>query len=195
MKNTLKCSLYLLARIVLVCMLSFMAIPLSSMAPSVLNPILAILYTGMLIYFFVLTTWYEGGKDANRVEIGTMKPMPYKGYLSAFIVTIPLMINSYAMYAISSDSENIVINVLRIIKVIFAFSTSYAITLFTSTSEADILEGAETQASDALAAVIVFCVIYFVASICAGIGYTFGFKKIQVFEPLKKQITGLFKKQ
>lgn len=194
MKNVFKCSLYLLARIILVCMLSFMAIPLSSMAPSVLNPILAVLYTGMLIYFFVLTMWYEGGKDANRAEIGTMKAMPYKGYLSAFIVTVPLMVNSYAMYAISSESGNVIIDALRIIKVIFSFSTSYAITLFTSTSEADILQGAETQQADALAAVIVFCVIHFAASICAGIGYTFGFKKIQVFEPLKKQIAGLIKK-
>ena len=194
MKNTLKCSVYLLARIILVCMLSFMALPLSSMYPPLFNPVLAILYTFMLIYFFVLTMWHEGGKDANRVEIGAMKPMPYKGYLSAFIVTIPLMINSFAMYAIGPEVRNAVVSVLRVIKVIFSFSTSYAITLFTSTTESDILEGAQTQASDALSAVIVFCVIYFVASICAGIGYTFGYKKIEVLNPLKKQITDLFNK-
>lgn len=194
MINTLKCSLYLLARIILVCMLSFMALPMSSMAPDIFNPILAILYTFMLIYFFVLTTWYEGGKDANRVEIGTMKPMPYKGYLSAFTVTIPLMINSYAMYVIGPDVKNIFVSILRIIKVVFSFSTSYAITIFTSTAESDILEGAATQASDALSAVIVFCVIYTIASICAGIGYTFGYKKIEVFNPLKKMIMGLFTK-
>ena len=194
MKNTLKCSVYLLARIILVCMLSFMALPLSSMYPPLFNPVLAILYTFMLIYFFVLTMWHEGGKDANRVEIGAMKPMPYKGYLSAFIVTIPLMINSFAMYAIGPEVRNAVVSVLRVVKVIFSFSTSYAITLFTSTTESDILEGAQTQASDALSAVIVFCVIYFVASICAGIGYTFGYKKIEVLNPLKKQITDLFSK-
>lgn len=194
MKNTLKCSVYLLARIILVCMLSFMALPLSSMYPPLFNPVLAILYTFMLIYFFVLTMWHEGGKDANRVEIGAMKPMPYKGYLSAFIVTIPLMINSFAMYAIGPEVRNAVVSVLRVVKVIFSFSTSYAITLFTSTTESDILEGAQAQASDALSAVIVFCVIYFVASICAGIGYTFGFKKIEVINPLKKQIMDLFNK-
>lgn len=194
MKNTLKCSVYLLARIILVCMLSFMALPLSSMYPPLFNPVLAILYTFMLIYFFVLTMWHEGGKDANRVEIGAMKPMPYKGYLSAFIVTIPLMINSFAMYAIGPEVRNAVVSVLRVVKVIFSFSTSYAITLFTSTTESDILEGAQAQASDALSAVIVFCVIYFVASICAGIGYTFGYKKIEVLNPLKKQITDLFSK-
>ncbi len=194
MKNTLKCSVYLLARIILVCMLSFMALPLSSMYPPLFNPVLAILYTFMLIYFFVLTMWHEGGKDANRVEIGAMKPMPYKGYLSAFIVTIPLMINSFAMYAIGPEVRNAVVSVLRVVKVIFSFSTSYAITLFTSTTESDILEGAQAQASDALSAVIVFCVIYFVASICAGIGYTFGYKKIEVLNPIKKQITDLFSK-
>ncbi|MBO5036794.1 MAG: hypothetical protein J6B51_02170 [Clostridia bacterium] len=194
MKNTLKCSVYLLARIILVCMLSFMALPLSSMYPPLFNPVLAILYTFMLIYFFVLTMWHEGGKDANRVEIGAMKPMPYKGYLSAFIVTIPLMINSFAMYAIGPEVRNAVVSVLRVVKVIFSFSTSYAITLFTSTTESDILEGAQTQASDALSAVIVFCVIYFAASVCAGIGYTFGYKKIEVLNPLKKQITDLFNK-
>ena len=194
MKNTLKCSVYLLARIILICMLSFMALPLSSMYPPLFNPVLAILYTFMLIYFFVLTMWHEGGKDANRVEIGTMKPMPYKGYLSAFIVTIPLMINSFAMYAIGPEVRNAVVSVLRVVKVIFSFSTSYAITLFTSTTESDILEGAQTQASDALSAVIVFCVIYFAASVCAGIGYTFGYKKIEVLNPLKKQITDLFSK-
>jgi len=194
MKNTLKCSVYLLARIILVCMLSFMALPLSSMYPPLFNPVLAILYTFMLIYFFVLTMWHEGGKDANRVEIGAMKPMPYKGYLSAFIVTIPLMINSFAMYAIGPEVRNAVVSVLRVVKVIFSFSTSYAITLFTSTTESDILEGAQTQASDALSAVIVFCVIYFAASVCAGIGYTFGYKKIEVLNPLKKQITDLFSK-
>ena len=194
MKNTLKCYVYLLARIILVCMLSFMALPLSSMYPPLFNPVLAILYTFMLIYFFVLTMWHEGGKDANRVEIGAMKPMPYKGYLSAFIVTIPLMINSFAMYAIGPEVRNAVVSVLRVVKVIFSFSTSYAITLFTSTTESDILEGAQTQASDALSAVIVFCVIYFAASVCAGIGYTFGYKKIEVLNPLKKQITDLFSK-
>ena len=194
MKNTLKCSVYLLARIILVCMLSFMALPLSSMYPPLFIPVLAILYTFMLIYFFVLTMWHEGGKDANRVEIGAMKPMPYKGYLSAFIVTIPLMINSFAMYAIGPEVRNAVVSVLRVVKVIFSFSTSYAITLFTSTTESDILEGAQTQASDALSAVIVFCVIYFAASVCAGIGYTFGYKKIEVLNPLKKQITDLFSK-
>ena len=194
MKNTLKCSAYLLARIILVCMLSFMALPMSSMAPNIFNPILAVLYVFMLIYFFVLTMWYEGGKDANRVETGIMKPMPYKGYISAFIVTIPLMINSYAMYAVGPEVRNIFVSILRIIKVVISFSTSYAITLFTSTTESDILEGAQTQASDALTAVIVFCVIYTVASVCAGIGYTFGYKKIEVFNPLKKMIMGLFTK-
>jgi len=175
-------------------MLSFMALPMSSMAPDILNPILAILYTFMLIYFFVLTMWYEGGKDANRVETGVMKPMPYKGYLSAFIVTIPLMINSYAMYAIGPEVKNIFVSILRIIKVVVSFSTSYAITLFTTTSESDILEGAPTRAGDALTAVIVFCVIYLIASVCAGIGYTFGYKKIEVINPLKKMIMGLFTK-
>jgi hypothetical protein len=194
MKNTLKCSLYLLARIILVCMLSFMAIPLSSVAPGILNPILAVLYTGMLIYFFVLTMWHEGGKDANRVETGSMKEMPYKGYLAAFIVTVPLMANSYAMYAVGADISNPVIMALKIVWTVSAFSTSYAINLFTSTSEANIMEGTPTLSSDALTAVIVFCVIYFVASICAGIGYTFGFKKIEVFPKIKKFFTDLFKK-
>ena len=194
MKNTLKCSLYLLARVILVCMLSFMAIPLSSVAPNILNPILAVLYTGMLIYFFVLTMWHEGGLDANRVEIKTMKPMPYKGYLAAFIISLPLMANSYAMYAVGSDVSNPVIRALKIVWVVSAFSTSYAINFFTSTSEADILEGAPTQSSDALTAVIVFCVIYFVASICAGLGYTFGFKKIEVVSKLKEKFLALFKK-
>ncbi len=194
MKNTLKCSLYLLARVILVCMLSFMAIPLSSVAPSILNPILAVLYTGMLIYFFVLTMWHEGGLDANRVEIGAMKQMPYKGYLAAFIVSVPLMANSYAMYAAGSDVNNIVIRILKIVWTVSAFSTSYAINLFTSTTESDIMEGTQTLSSDALTAVIVFCVIYFAASICAGIGYTFGFKKIEVFPKIKKFFADLFKK-
>ena len=194
MKNTLKCSLYLLARIILVCMLSFMAIPLSSVAPKILNPILAVLYTGMLIYFFVLTMWHEGGKDANRVETGIMKPMPYKGYLAAFIVTVPLMALSYAMYAIGNEAKNVLLDALRILKLIFSMSTSYAIMLFTSTTENDILTGAQTRASDALAAVIVFCVIYFVASICAGVGYTFGYNKIEVVSKIKEKFTSLFKK-
>ena len=194
MKNTLKCSLYLLARVILVCMLSFMAIPLSSVAPSILNPVLAVLYAGMLIYFFVLTMWHEGGLDANRVEIGSMKPMPYKGYLAAFIVSVPLMANSYAMYAVGSDISNPVIKALKIVWTVSAFSTSYAISLFTSTSEADIMEGAQTLSSDALTAVIVFCVIYFVASISAGIGYTFGYKKIEVVSKIKEKFLSLFKK-
>ena len=194
MKNTLKCSRYLLARIILVCMLSFMAIPLSSVAPNILNPILAVLYTGMLIYFFVLTMWHEGGKDANRVEIGAMKPMPYKGFLAAFIVTVPLMILSYSMYAVGADVKNTAVDVLRIIKLIFSFSTSYAITMFTSTSESDILQGAETQSADALVAVIVFCVIYFVASLSAGVGYIFGYRKIEVVSKIKATFLSLFKK-
>ncbi|MBQ6053400.1 MAG: hypothetical protein IJL30_08995 [Clostridia bacterium] len=194
MKNTLKCSLYLLARIILVCMLSFMAIPLSSVAPKILNPILAVLYTGMLIYFFVLTMWHEGGKDSNRVEIGVMKPMPYKGFLSAFIVTVPLMILSYSMYAVGQDVSSIIIRALKILWTVFAFSTSYAMLLFTSTTESDIMEGAATQSSDALITVIVFCVIYFVASISAGVGYNFGYRKIEVVSKIKATILSLFKK-
>ena len=101
---------------------------------------------------------------------------------------------SYAMYAAGSDVNNIVIRILKIVWAVSAFSTSYAINLFTSTTESDIMEGTQTLSSDALTAVIVFCVIYFAASICAGIGYTFGFKKIEVFPKIKKFFADLFKK-
>ena len=66
---TFKGALYLFARVVLVCVLAFMSYPLSSMAPSVMRPILAVFYFIMLMYFFVFTMWNEGVRDRNRVDV------------------------------------------------------------------------------------------------------------------------------
>jgi len=193
MKNTLKCSVYLLARVILVTMLSFMAIPLSSSAPEILNPILAVFYTFMIIYFFVLTMWHEGGKDSNRVSTGVMNETLYKGFVSAAIVCIPVILLTVFMLLVK-NADNPVTNALSIIEVIFVVSVYYAVSLVTPVTAADITEGVVATTADRIPTVIVFCVIYTACIIAAGIGYIVGYKKILIFKPITDKILGRSKR-
>lgn len=93
MKKSMKCGAWLLARVCLVAMLSFMSFTLTAfVSTNILVPIFAVFYTLMLAYFFVFTMWTEGNSDTNKVKIGLMSEMKSKGFMAAAAVLLPLII-------------------------------------------------------------------------------------------------------
>lgn len=197
MKSVFKLSLSLLLRTVLVCMLSFMAVITLGMVGSsngeinpVISVIFGIIYLFMLLYFFVYTSWVEGGKDNNRVKIGQANEMVYKGFLSAAIVVVPVIAVFVITYAFM-NVQNTVMSILNILKLIFVWAGIYLTVPFTggiSTTSVD----AEGTADPTLALymTLILCVIYIIAAICSGVGYIFGYKKISFIPQLVNKIMG-----
>ena len=198
MKSTLKCSLYLLARIVLVCMLSFMSIYLTGISKEVMYPVLAVFYYIMIMYFFVYTMWFEGDKDTNRVTIGLQKYMPYKGFLAAAIAVAPIIILFMIQAFIPSLQGTMFMNVVSIINMIFEMSAFYTVGCVlqiyqadTTKSESfkDVLFNTESITDTQLIAITV-SVVLISCVIGAGIGYIVGYKKIHIFKPIADKLTG-----
>ena len=129
-KLILKGTLYLFARVVLLCVLVFMSIPIASVAPGIFQPIFAVFYFFILLYFFILTMWHEGVRDRNRVEIGLIKENKAKGFISSGILLIFLLIVNYLPMFFDTESENIFVIIISVIKTVFSSSVSYLITLF-----------------------------------------------------------------
>lgn len=186
----LKGSLYLFARVVLVCVLAFMAMPLASMAPDILNPILAIFYFIILLYFFVFTMWYEGVKDRNRVEIGLIKENKFKGFISAGIILFVLLLINYLPMFFSTDSKGVFISVLNVIKIIFSSSVSYEISFFIGSVDLSAMGG---NWDHLIISSTVFTVIYIICAIGSGIGYIFGYKNIVIIGDKIEKIKKMFK--
>ncbi|MDF2686026.1 MAG: hypothetical protein K0S55_1207, partial [Clostridia bacterium] len=130
MKYTLKASLYLLARVILVCILSFLSIPMASIAPGIFRPILGIFYFSIMLYFFVFTMWYEGGKDINRINTEMVNKNLGKGFISASILTIPLCIINIVPLFFPSDLKNIFVTIFGVLKIIFSMSNIFTIQIF-----------------------------------------------------------------
>ena len=197
MKKVLKLSLGLLGRTILICLLSIMAVvTLSIIASSKgqINPVVSVifgsLYFIMLVYFFVLTAWNEGGKDSNRVAIGQSKEMIYKGFLSAAILVIPI-VTVFILTHIFEDYQNNIMNILNIIKFIFMWTGIYFAVPFTGGISTTTIEpGAETDPTAALIITCILCGVYVIAGICAGVGYIFGYKKISFIPKLMTKLFG-----
>lgn len=188
---TLKGALYLFARVVLVCVLAFMSYPLSSMAPNVMRPILAVFYFIMLMYFFVFTMWNEGVRDRNRVEIGLIKENKAKGFISSGIVLAFLLIVNYLPMFFDIQSKNIFVIVISVIKVVFSSAVSFAVSMFLP--NVDISQTMGGNMSHLWVSSTVFTVIYLLCAIGAGIGYIVGYKNIVFIGDKIEKIKKMFK--
>jgi len=157
-----KLFLYLLARFVLVTVLSLMASPLAFKAPLFMNPVLGVFFLFALIYFFVLTCHFEGGRDRNRVETGLIRENKAKGFLCAGLLVAPLIaVGAVGTFTVG---EGIGLKIARIVYSVSSFSTWNL---------------AETFAWDDTATVIRFIVYAAVLSLCfisAGVAYRLGYE-------------------
>lgn len=197
MKSVFKLSLSLLLRTVLVCMLSFMAVITLGMIASSngeINPVVAvifgIIYLFMLLYFFVYTSWVEGGRDSNLVKIGKANELVGKGFISSAVIVIPIMAIFIVSY-VFMDVQNTVMSVLNILKLIFVWAGIYLTVPFTggiSTTTVDAEGGSDPIL--ALYMTVILCAVYAVAAICSGVGYIFGYKKISFIPQLVNRIMG-----
>lgn len=188
---TLKGALYLFARVVLVCVLAFMSYPLSSMAPDIMRPILAVFYFIMLMYFFIFTMWNEGVRDRNRVEIGLIKENRAKGFISAGIVLALLLIINYLPMFFNTQSQNIFVIIISVIKVVFSAAVSFAVSLFVH--NVDISQTMGGNMDHLLVSSSVYTVIYLLCAVGAGIGYIVGYKNIIIIGDKIEKIKAMFK--
>lgn len=159
-----------------------MSIPLVSLAPSILRPALGIFYFFVLLYFFVFTMWYEGGKDINRLNTGLIKKNMGKGFISAAIVAVPLCIIHIVPIFFPPEMKNLFATILGVLKVIFSMSSVFAVQIFIK-DEVDITQGVGGNLESAYIAAFVYCGILLICVIGSGIGYIVGFKQIPIFKP------------
>ena len=151
---------------------------------SVLAIPMGILYFFMMMYFYVFTMWYEGGKDIHRVKAGTVKYFPAKGFVSAGIVGAFASLAYFLPSFLTQGSLSHGIAYLG--KLFFMLPStflSWPIVDKTLTDEQfaalkEALSGTlRTQIS------VVFFGMLIAWIVGAGIGYIVGYKQIKIFQP------------
>jgi len=175
LSHIFKLSLYFFLRIILICALSMMASTLALRAP-IMNPILGIFYFLVLIYFVLLTFHHEGMSDRNRVETGLIRKNTAKGFISAGIVIVPMILAGAIPTIFMNGIENVFTNVLNIIYLIFSLSVMNLAHTFVGDTQSKVIGFA------------VYAAVYAICFICAGIAYKFGFEDKHPF----KKITDKF---
>ena len=171
LSHIFKLTSYLFLRILLICALSMMASTLTIKAP-IMNPIFGIFYFFALIYFFALTCHHEGMSDRNRVETSLIKKKKAKGFISAAIIIVPMLLAGAIPVIFMDGIKNIFTNVLSIIYAIFSLS---------------VMNLADTFVGDTGSKTIAFAVyatVYAVCLICAGISYILGFEDKHPFRKI-----------
>lgn len=127
MKETFKSSLYLLLRLLMISLLSFMSIPLWGKSVEILGPILAVFYFIILMYFFVFTMWSVGRKDVIKVNSGNMKINKLKGFIAGGFVLIPTVIFYFLPEFFPKETTNAVVRlILNMLKLFFTMSCTFA---------------------------------------------------------------------
>ncbi|MBP3301142.1 MAG: hypothetical protein J6M34_06555 [Clostridia bacterium] len=79
-------------RYLMICVFMFMCVPLFSIKPEIMEPLLGTFYFIVLIYYFWFTMKTEGGLDVNRVRIGQVPRFRWKGAVCALFLVVPMMI-------------------------------------------------------------------------------------------------------
>jgi len=194
MKHILRSSSHLLLRVILVCALSFMSITIISISPELMIPFLAIFYFIVMLYFFTFTMWHAGVQDINKVKLNTQKETLYKGFLSALIVVLPLCMFNIIPLFFDLSQSNIFYTIFGIIKVVFSMCCVFAITFITGGNAMTFAEneGEAVQPINAILSTEIYCIMMIIFVIGAGIGYIFGYKRIEIFPPLYKNIKKMF---
>lgn len=179
-------ALNLFLRMILIAMLSFMAIPVMAFVEKesafayILFVVFGILYLFMLCYFFVFTLWSEGGSDRNRVANNVIVYHPWKGFLSAAIVMIPLYVIQIIPLFFSDTTPEILKAVLTVLKLIFSMPGFFPTLALTGGDLSQFLDVMGTS---------ICCVLYTIAIVCSGIGYLVGYKQITLIRPWIEKLT------
>lgn len=90
-----------------------------------------------------------------------------------------------------TESENIFVIIISVIKTVFSSSVSYLITLFVG--NVDISQTMGGNMERLMISSTVFTVVYIICVIGAGIGYIFGYKNIVVIGDKIEKIKSMFK--
>ena len=190
MKSMMQLSLYLFLRLVLVCILALMSIPVARFATDVTTPLLAIFYFLMIMYFFIFTAWSVGGRDVIKNNRTNKSPFLAKGFIAAFIIAAFLVIVFFMPNIISSligSPSGSLYLVFHFMKLFFIFFSAYSMVWVQSiVSGIPILISVDEILGDinaSVAATIAFFVILLCCVIGAGIGYIVGYKQIKIIQP------------
>lgn len=174
-KSILQSAWFLFLRLILVCILCFMTIPLASFAPAILTPLLGFFYGFVLLYFFIFTMWSVGKKDTNLVKTGLSKENLAKGFLAAGILAVILFILVLIPSFFPQDYTGTVAVVFNFIKFALSLCINYLVIFFFGNAS---LYGT----------VIVFGIAMIICTASAGIAYIVGYKNIPLIEPLIQKI-------
>ena len=188
MKSMMKLSLYLFLRLILVCILALMSIPVAGFATDVTTPLLAIFYFLMIMYFFIFTAWSVGGRDVIKNNRTNKSPFLAKGFIAAFIIAAFLVIVFFMPNIISSligSPSGSLYLVFYFMKLFFIFFSAYSRVWVHSIVSGIPISGDETlgDINASVAATIAFFVILLCCVIGAGIGYIVGYKQIKIIQP------------
>ena len=137
-----------------------------------MNPILGVFYLFALMYFFILTCHHEGMSDRNRVETALIRKNKAKGFISAAIVIVPMLLAGAIPVIFMNGIENVFTNVLSIIYAVFSLSVM---------NLADAFVG---DTGSKLIAFGVYAAVYLICFICAGISYVLGFEDKHPFRKI-----------
>ncbi len=170
MKQTLKLSLYLLLRVLMICLLSFMSVPVVEMSGfSWLNGVFAVFYVIVLLYFVIFTCWSIGGKDKIRVDAGRQPANNLRG-LAATGLIFGMMEVVFLLAVYLPDS--LLRQVMNVVNMVLSFCGYYLLYIFLFGSTYPGTYG-----------VWVYTVLMLVCVISGGVGYYMGAKNIQFIQP------------
>lgn len=187
----LKLTFFYFLRLILVCALSFMAIPLGSFSQKIFWPILAIFYFLIILYFFSFTSHREGLSDRNRIETGIIKNIPFKGYISSGILTFILIIIGVIPFLYGYSSSSLICKIFLILYYLLSMSTAFAAQVFVGVDVSDI--NTEMNMQNLIIRFVVFCAILLICTIVSGISYKFGLDNKHPLRPLTDTVYGWFK--
>ena len=187
MKSTMKISGYLFLRLVLVCILAAMSIPVTGFFTDVTIPVLAIFYFIMIMYFFIFTSWIVGGKEVLADNRTKQKPFMAKGFVSAGIVGVFVAIIFFMpnVIAATMGTSNSLYLIFYFIKIGFSMVSAYPM-IWTQSIVAGVSMSSTAPIGDSfssVAATIVFFAIIVCCIIGSGVGYIVGYKQIKIIQP------------
>lgn len=186
-----KLTFFYFLRLILVCALSFMAIPLGSFSPKIIWPVLAVFYFLIILYFYSFTSHSEGLTDRNRIETGLIKRIPFKGYISSGILTLILIVIGIVPFIYGYDSSHVVCRIFLILYYILSMSTAFAAQVFVGVDVSDI--NTDMNMENLITRFVVFAVIMIICTIVAGISYKLGLENKHPVKPFIDKVSGWLK--
>lgn len=172
MKNTLKLSLYLVLRALMVSVLCFMTSPITSNEGfGWLLYVFAVFYLIVLFYFIIFTAWTVGCRDKIKVDAGRQKSCLARGFIGSGIV-FGAMIVIFLLAVVLKDA-GLFGQIVNTVNLILSFCVSFVLIVFT---------GAAGYSTGWLG-FTVFCFVMVACIAAGGISYIIGAKNIKFIQP------------